>query len=86
MRYKERISTGRDRLKGMKNEINQARAQFSRCVSSMQENNEKFGSVEFAEIYASNDLLNMVVDEVEHVVSNLQIFQSRVLCLYNKLI
>ncbi|XP_033227458.1 myosin-2 heavy chain-like isoform X2 [Belonocnema kinseyi] len=76
-RYKDRISTSRNKLKGMKNEINQSRVKFSRCVSSMQENNQKFGSVEFAEIYTSNDVLNMVVDEVEDVVSNLTIFQSR---------
>ena len=62
----------------MKNEINQVRSKFSRCINSMQQNNQEIGNIGFTEIYTSNDVLNMVVDEVEQVVSNLQVFQSRV--------
>lgn len=78
MRYNKRISSGNDKLKDMKNDINLARVHFSQYIVSMQENNQELGNIDSTQNYSSSDVLNIVAEEVEQIVSNLQTVQEKV--------
>lgn len=62
----------------MKNDINLAQMQFSQYVNNMQENNQELGNTDSTENYSSNDVLNIVADEVEQILSNLQAVREKV--------
>ncbi|XP_051165160.1 polyamine-modulated factor 1-binding protein 1-like isoform X2 [Leptopilina boulardi] len=80
MRYNKRISSGNDKLKDMKNDINLARVHFSQYIVSMQENNQELGNIDSTQNYSSSDVLNIVAEEVEQIVSNLQTVQEKECC------
>ncbi|XP_043465093.1 polyamine-modulated factor 1-binding protein 1-like isoform X2 [Leptopilina heterotoma] len=77
-RYNMRISSGNDKLKDMKNEINMARVNFSQYSGNIEGNNQEFGNVDSTQ--NSSDVLNIVADEVEQIVSNLQAVQEKESC------
>ncbi|XP_018053882.1 PREDICTED: myosin-11-like [Atta colombica] len=81
LRHSERIVSGNLKLKDIKNEINHVQSELSRCINGMQENIQGYNESEYTEAYINNDLLTMVMEEVEQILTNLQLFQTQGGCV-----
>ncbi|XP_011066549.1 PREDICTED: uncharacterized protein PFB0765w-like [Acromyrmex echinatior] len=81
LRQSERIVSGNLKLKDIKNEINHVQSELSRCINGMQGNIQGYNASEYTEAYVNNDLLTMVMEEVEQILTNLQLFQTQGGCV-----
>ncbi|KAK9297295.1 hypothetical protein QLX08_009008 [Tetragonisca angustula] len=72
MRHNDRIISGKNRLKDIKNEINLMQFQSSIHINEMQ-TNENVSN--YGENVSNYDLLCSAIEEIEQTSSNLQIFQ-----------
>ncbi|KYN34259.1 hypothetical protein ALC56_11366 [Trachymyrmex septentrionalis] len=81
LRHSERIVSGNLKLKDIKNEINHVQSELSRCINGMQGNIQGYNESEYTEAYINNDLLTMVMEEVEQILTNLQLFQTQGGCV-----
>lgn len=81
LRHNERIMSGNLKLKNIKNEINHVQSELSRCINGMQGNIQGYNESEYTETYINNDLLTMVMEEVEQILTNLQLFQTQGGCV-----
>ncbi|KAK2579500.1 hypothetical protein KPH14_010811 [Odynerus spinipes] len=77
MRYTERIMAEKVKLKDIKNEFIRAQSELFHYIKSIQEKIKEHNLSECAEMYAYNDLLNFVVDEVELIVNHVQVLQEQ---------
>ncbi|KAL6439318.1 hypothetical protein ACFW04_003883 [Cataglyphis niger] len=80
LRHNERIVNGKHKLKDIKNEINQIQSDLSRC-NGMQTNIQEYHESGYTEACVSNDLLTVVMEEVEQILTNLQLFQTQDGCM-----
>ncbi|XP_018398230.1 PREDICTED: myosin-11-like [Cyphomyrmex costatus] len=81
LRHSERIVSGNLKLKDTKNEINHVQSELSRYINDMKENIQGCNESEYTEAYINNDLLTMVTEEVEQILTNLQLFQTQGGCV-----
>lgn len=81
LRHSERIVNGNLKLKDIKNEINHAQSELSRCINGMQGNIQEYNESEYTEACINNDLLSVVMEEVEQILTNLQLFQTQGGCV-----
>ncbi|XP_018361868.1 PREDICTED: myosin heavy chain, skeletal muscle-like isoform X1 [Trachymyrmex cornetzi] len=81
LRHSERIVSGNLKLKDIKNEINHVQSELFRCINGMQGNTQGYNESEYTEAYINNDLLTMVMEEVEQILTNLQLFQTQGGCV-----
>ncbi|XP_011872886.1 PREDICTED: protein NETWORKED 1D-like isoform X2 [Vollenhovia emeryi] len=81
LRHSERIVNGNLKLKDIKNEINHVQSELSRCINGMQANIQGYNESEYTEACINNDLLTVVMEEVEQIVINLQLFQTQGGCM-----
>ncbi|CAL1676645.1 unnamed protein product [Lasius platythorax] len=81
LRHNERIANGKLKLKDIKNEINQVQSELSRCINGMQTNIQEYHESGYTEACVSNDLLAVVMEEVEQILTNLQLFQTQGGCM-----
>ncbi|XP_029668885.1 GRIP and coiled-coil domain-containing protein 2-like isoform X1 [Formica exsecta] len=81
LRHNERIVNGKHKLKDIKNEINQVQSDLSRCINGMQTNIQEYHESGYTEACVSNDLLTVVMEEVEQILINLQLFQTQNGCM-----
>ncbi|XP_028045722.1 interaptin isoform X1 [Monomorium pharaonis] len=77
LRHSERIVNGNLKLKDIKNEINRVQSELSRCINGMQGNVQECNESEYTEACINNDLLTVVMEEVEQILTNLQLFQTQ---------
>ncbi|XP_026824935.1 sporulation-specific protein 15 [Ooceraea biroi] len=80
LRHSERIINGKLKLKDIKNEINQAQSEFSHCINGLQENTQEYKSGN-TEGCIANDLLAVIMEEIEQILTNLQLFQTQGNCV-----
>lgn len=81
LRHSERIVNGNLKLKDIKNEINHIQLELSRYINGMQENIQTCNESEYTEACINNDLLTVVMEEVEQILTNLQLFQTQGGCI-----
>ncbi|XP_025268195.1 rootletin isoform X2 [Camponotus floridanus] len=81
LRHNERIVNGKLKLKDIKNEINQVQSELFRCINSMQTNIQEYHESGYTGACISNDLLTVVMEEVEQILTNLQLFQTQGGCM-----
>ncbi|KAH0945775.1 hypothetical protein HN011_007548 [Eciton burchellii] len=79
-RHTERIMNGKLKLKDIKNEINHAQSELSHCINGLQENIQEYKSGN-TEKCVINDLLAVIMEEVEQILTNLQLFQTQGNCV-----
>ncbi|XP_034189009.2 uncharacterized protein LOC117608265 isoform X2 [Osmia lignaria lignaria] len=73
-RRNERITSGRMKLKDMKNEINHAQSRFLVHINEIQDNENISG---YTEMCICNELLHSVIEEIEGTSNNLQVYQDQ---------
>ncbi|XP_076477982.1 uncharacterized protein LOC117163510 isoform X2 [Bombus vancouverensis nearcticus] len=78
IRHNDRITSRKNKLKDIKNEINLSQSQLSIYINEMQ-TNENISS--YAENVSNYDLLCSVIEEIEQTSSSLQIFQVQGCCI-----
>ncbi|XP_048514791.1 GRIP and coiled-coil domain-containing protein 2 isoform X3 [Athalia rosae] len=76
LRHSERITNGAMKLKDLKNEMNQMKSDISRCISTSTDNMQECSSIGFVKIHTCDDLLNIVNDEIQQIITNVQIYQT----------
>ncbi|KAL6260134.1 hypothetical protein P5V15_007671 [Pogonomyrmex californicus] len=81
LRHSERIMNGNLKLKDIKNDINHAQLELSRCINGMQRNIQGYNESDYTEACINNDLLTMAMEEVEQILINLQLFQTQGGCM-----
>ncbi|XP_024875177.1 sporulation-specific protein 15-like [Temnothorax curvispinosus] len=81
LRHSERIVNGNLKLKDIKNEINHVQSELSRCVNGMQGNVQEYNESEYTKACVNSDLLTVVMEEVEQILTNLQLFQTQGGCM-----
>ncbi|KAL0121083.1 hypothetical protein PUN28_008659 [Cardiocondyla obscurior] len=81
LRHNERIMNGKVKLKDMKNEINHVQSELFRCINNMQEKIQGYNESEHVGACINNDLLTVVIEEVEQILINLQLFQTQGGCM-----
>ncbi|XP_034189012.2 uncharacterized protein LOC117608265 isoform X5 [Osmia lignaria lignaria] len=75
-RRNERITSGRMKLKDMKNEINHAQSRFLVHINEIQDNvSENISG--YTEMCICNELLHSVIEEIEGTSNNLQVYQDQ---------
>lgn len=77
IRYTKQILAEKVKLKDMKNEFIRAQTALFHYINSIQEKIKDNDLSECAEMYACNELLNFVVDEVELIVNHVQTIQNQ---------
>ncbi|XP_043518268.1 putative leucine-rich repeat-containing protein DDB_G0290503 isoform X1 [Frieseomelitta varia] len=82
MRHNDRIISGKNRLKDIKNEINLMQFQSSIHINEMQ-TNENVSN--YGENVSNYDLLCSAIEEIEQTSSSLQIFQVQGCCIIKDL-
>ncbi|XP_032683902.1 reticulocyte-binding protein 2-like isoform X2 [Odontomachus brunneus] len=81
LRRSERIANSKIKLKDIKNQINLGQSELFRCINSIRENIQECNQSGYIEACISNDLLTVVTEEVEQILTNLQFFQTQGGCI-----
>ncbi|XP_020299271.1 sporulation-specific protein 15-like isoform X3 [Pseudomyrmex gracilis] len=85
LKYSDKIINSKFKLKDLKNKINHAESELSRCIKSMQENTQERNECGYTGVYVNNDSLNTIMEEVEQIVTNLQLFHTLGDCMTSEL-
>ncbi|CAL7950290.1 unnamed protein product [Xylocopa violacea] len=78
IRHTNRISSGKNKLKDLKNEINLAQSRMSVSITDLQTNENMSG---YTEMCVCNDLLYSIIEEVEQISPSLEIVQIQGNCI-----
>ncbi|XP_025157835.1 centromere protein F isoform X2 [Harpegnathos saltator] len=76
LRRSERIANGKIKLKDIKDQINLGQSELFRCINNVREKQE-CNEFEHMKASISNNLLTVITEEVEQILTNLQFFQTQ---------
>ncbi|XP_076662036.1 uncharacterized protein LOC143365603 isoform X2 [Halictus rubicundus] len=79
-KHNERITSGKFKLKSIKDEMNHAQVRLSIHLKEMENNMQEDIMHSYSEVSLCNDLLCSVIKEIEQTSNSLQVFQTQECC------